>query len=511
MLACMASASILLSGGIVGAYFVQLRGPGWEALLAGEWLPELVLVAGVVAALAVVVHLQVLRALAATRGPASVRGMLRRALDLLGAADGEASEAYAALPAEVRELVGLFESQRTREQQGEREKQRLRQEMTDFLGALERSRSTMEPLRVEGAGELAGRVAPVWNQLLVQARQAAAALNAPMPAAMPASAVPMPASAVPMPAMAQAHAAVPTGEAAAFAAARAAEAQANMSRRMQELEARLSTLQEELRTLHARDAAAAAVEPVSLFVPERPAAMPPTVAAEGPGAPLSALPEPTFLEPEEVFEGSDAADGPTWTDVSPTAVPWTGVAPAKSTFDLSAPEPEIYAEAAPEPEICAEATAGPEEELRFARSEVLQPLHPTKASDSGYIEWTGASQQAGSWKLRDEAREVLSGTTGADPESAPQAAAAPERTLSAAETAAAQGPANPSFDHYFPHFVGKPVGDLEGRVAVSFEGTATPAARTPRPATLGFDIAREGSEPSTLGARRPWDRTEFDT
>ena len=76
----------------------------------------------------------------------------------------------------------------------------------------------------------------------------------------------------------------------------------------------------------------------------------------------------------------------------------------------------------PEPEATPEPAPTPEEELRWSKSEVLQPTQPTKASESGYFEWTGASTLRGSWKLRDAATEELA--RGADANSGPEAAPA---------------------------------------------------------------------------------------
>lgn len=163
-----------------------------------------------------------------------------------------------------------------------------------------------------------------------------------------------------------------------------------------------------------------------------------------------------------------------------TASPWSTPASEMPTFESVESVP-----------------VSPAEDIRWATSEVLQPDRSTKASVSGYFEWTGQSTQEGSWKLRDEAPEELrrggevpakSEATApafvddtypqlpprlqAAPPGAPGSPAAP-MTSSAPMKAApdSPAPASPSFESHFPHFVGRPVEQLEGRVEVSFEGT----------------------------------------
>ena len=570
MLSCMASTSILLAGFIVGTYFVQLRGPGWAAWLASGRLPELVLVGGALTALAVVVHLSVLRALAASVGPTSVRGQLRRALDLLGNGDGASSDAYAALPQEVRELVTLFETQRHREQQLEREKQCLREEMQNLVQALERCAATFEPLPASGSGEFTARVAQVWNQAVSQARRVpaiATAVEPPVPSMLPAAfAVASAASEYP---------AWAGGDTVANA-----EPASAVSQRLQELESRLAALQHEMQALHAPAPAATAAllaapaaTAAPLVAPAAPFAAPERFAAEAGDAepepewspkgrefqvetgsapnreilnplettaiepagahaahgvadseaPLQLLPDPMFLEPEVELEDDASMAASTWTDVVPTAMPWVPAGPS-ATFDLSLPEPEGMPALGAGREIVAvpEPAPTPEEQLRDSRSEVQQPTQPAKAGDSGYFEWTGASTQRGSWKLLDAANEELAGETVTRTSAAPlaprTASMAPSAPLPAVAPATNSGraplatpvpPNSQSFETYFPHFVGKPVGELEGRVAVSFEGGSSLGGAARRPEVPGLDA---GSVPSGRDSvRRPWRPTEYDT
>ncbi len=486
LVALMASGSILLAGFTVSTYCMQLRGPGLAAGINAH-RPEWIVLGAALLGLAIAVHLAVARALYAARGAASVRGVLRRALEVLGTAP-EVTENSEALPREVRDLVTLFAGQRGREQELERELQGARREMKDLLQRLEQSSARREPMPAEGASELVARVARAWNQAMAQAgpAQAGPAQTGPAPAApattmnsrlaalgasIPALDSPSAALEEPLAALDSALAALraPLGAAETAPEALAAEATVEdeaamddfapeprsepfslgvaseaamtpeIARRLEELESRFSQLQNEMLSMQPFAPDSPVVEAVPMLEPEI------LLDESASAAPTVPPPVPLFLEPdlepepepevepevEAELESPDPA-WPTWPDAAGAG----GAAP-ESTPGLS-----------------------PEEDIRYARSEVVRPDQPTKAGDSGYFEWTGQSRQQGSWRLRDEAARELSRATEASPAAKPEA--------SAAGTSVVKG--TPSFEERFPHFVGKPIGNLDGRVAVSFEG-----------------------------------------
>jgi hypothetical protein len=494
--ALMASFAVLLTGSAVSTYFVQVRGVGWSALFAGSLGPELVIVCGAMAALAVVVHLSVARALGAAQNAQTPRMMIRRALEVLDAPEFGATE-LEDLPTEVRDLVAAFAAQKSREQQLERELQAMHRGTRELVQRLEQSGAKLESLNAEAKDELATRVARAWNPLVEQVRLSRDQARA-MPAAPPFS-----------PAALFAREESDSGP-------RVEETSGDVARRLGELESNLSMLWNEMRGLQA-------------FVPETSeapanfptASQPPLLNAlqKSESRPMPAappMPPPMFEPPALVtlpetrtFEALQVVPGfAAMPEVvaEPEAIvsPWT--APEMPAFDSVESVP-----------------VSPAEDIRWATSEVLQPDRSTKASESGYFAWTGQSTQEGSWKLRDEAPEELRRSdeekTKAEaaaphvfvddtyPELPPRLPAAPPGTampasppMAAPMAPATPGVASPSFESHFPHFVGKPVQQLDGRVEVSFEGSTSERPEAPR---AGGTAKRSG--PETPGATPKFD------
>ncbi len=495
--ALMASFSVLLTGSAVGTYFVQLRGEGWHAMLSSNFGPELVIVCGAMAALAVVVHLSVARALGVAQSAESPRIMLRRALEVLDtpAFDGTGLED---LPDEVRDLVETFAAQKSREQQVERELQAMHRSTRELVQRLEQSGVKLEALTAEPNDELAMRVARAWNPLIEQVRQSRE------PGRARSAAAPLPPTVL----FASEHFDLD---------ARVPEAPADVARRLGELETNLSMLWNEMRGLQT-------------IVPEPLAAVTPVAVTLSPASQVPVAPP----LPAALQQMSDSPPMPTAPSMpmppqmhAPHTAPALVTLPETRTFEALqevstfAAMPEMLAEpeaivspwstsASRAPAVEPLESASPSQDIRWATSEVLQPDRSTKASVSGYFEWTGQSTQLGSWKLRDEAPEEL--RRGAElkaeadaalppafvddtyPQLPPRTGKAPGTAMPAPPGAptsavgmkaapaspAAAGSSSPSFESHFPHFVGKTVQQLDGRVEVSFEGTPRQRPETRR-------------------------------
>ena len=151
------------------------------------------------------------------------------------------------------------------------------------------------------------------------------------------------------------------------------------------------------------------------------------------------------------------------------------------------------------------------------------PGEPVPASPSGYHEWTGHAS-SGDWKLNREATE----TFGAAAESAEESPSSLETPFAGSRSGAedlvldstnspatptaapaqpfvddtyplppgASAPAEPASGEFtFPHFVGKPGDQVEGRVEVTFEDTrpTQPAADPELPVDPDGSASRPGS------------------
>jgi hypothetical protein len=443
--AMLAALLVLGAGFGVGAYFVELRGIGLSALLAGDLAPELVLLAGAVLAMAVVVQLHVARAARRADPTRALRTMLRQALSCLEAGDGE-PVAPQGLPAEMHDLVGVVAAEKNRTQEARREVQAMRREVNELLLGLERSAAAHEPLREDTQSEFGQRVARAWNDLL-ERRESSRRQTAPDPDSMN---LDLGTSPLRMP-----------------QEAAAAELQ-SLSARLSRLEASVEQLRDAVRSSSMAPASAArpGMQPSVLAVPELP--------ASEALADLRFATRPTLHRPAP--------------EVRDEAAP-SAFAPHEDTY---------FAGAAPE---------AASDEIAHSRSEVAPPSTP--ASASGYHEWTGRSAaQQGSWRLQEEAETALQSqqpetdagfertpTFGATPpafvddtyvaapgarplelqRSTPfQEAHEPEANEPSPETQADE-------EFRFPHFVARPGGGVEGRVAVTFEGGAA-AGAAPAPA-----------------------------
>ncbi len=491
--ALMASFAVLLTGSALCTYFVQVRGAGWSAMLAGSLGPELVIVCVAIVALALVVHLSVARALGVAQNAQAPRMMIRRALEVLDAERLDATE-LEDVPAEVRDLVAAFATQKSREQQLERELQAMHRGTRELVQRLEQSGAKLESLSAEATDELAIRVARAWNPLVEQVRLSRDAARA-MPAAAPFS------------------------PAALFARedsgpeAQVEEAPGDVARRLGELESNLSMLWNEMRGLQT-------------FVPE-------TSEVPGKFSPASQPPPPLPI-PMQMSESRPMPAAPPPLSEPPALVtlPETRTFEALQVVPTFAAMPEIVAE----PEAIVSPWTAPEmpafdsiesvpvsqaEDIRWATSEVLQPDRSSKASESGYFEWTGQSTQKGSWKLRDEAPEEVRRSEEAKAEAAappvfvddtypelpprlqgkpPGMAMPASPPMASSGPPATPGVASPSFESHFPHFVGKPVQQLDGRVEVSFEGSTSE-----RPEARRAKESARRSVPETPGATPKFD------
>jgi hypothetical protein len=157
---------LLLAGLGTAAYFVEFRGAGFATLAAAETAPELVIVGGALVALALVSYLGISRALSTVPGEANVRGILRHALTLADAAPEEIEDELETLPSEIQDLVRMLVAQRLRSDGTGREIQSLRHEINAIQQGMQRSALSLEPMHLDGAGEIGRAVAGIWNQML---------------------------------------------------------------------------------------------------------------------------------------------------------------------------------------------------------------------------------------------------------------------------------------------------------------------------------------------------------
>ncbi len=455
--AILAALLVLCSGFGVGTYFVELRGIGLSAMLAGELAPELVILGGAVLAMAVMVQLHVARAARRADPTRALRSTLRQALTCLDASEAGDFEALQGMPAEMHDFVGIVAAEKTRTQEAQREVQSLRREMNELLQGLERSATALEPLREDTKSEFSLRVARAWNNLLERresSRREPHAGPVSMTLDLGGAALQLPHESPQMPAV---------------------ETQ-DLVYRLSALEASLAQLRDEVRAaplsrqFHAMSANPG-MEASVLAVPELPADdILPDLRLSTRSTLHRAAPEPTLEDGANLFAPTD--------DPLPEGLSL----PDSGRAEVS--------------------------EIAHSRSEVAPPS--TTASASGYHEWTGHSGLEGSWRLQEEAETALQshgaddGETGFEPTptftppaqpvfvddtyaapagvhpalrqvSTPFLAAPPIPPETAAADPGFEIEAEPEFR--FPHFVGKPGGKVEGRVAVTFEGTRPPAPR----------------------------------
>ena len=154
---------------------------------------------------------------------------------------------------------------------------------------------------------------------------------------------------------------------------------------------------------------------------------------------------------------------------------------------------------------------------------VAAPKGEQPAGASGYHEWTGHASES-DWKLQQETKEAFAVDRTEEPFdfAAPHSASGSgaddlvlETTPPAAEPFVddtySLSPEAPSSDEAtadefsFPHFVGKPVGPMEGRVEVTFEGGRRPQRKSEqelpvdpdgspsRPGSVIFDLRSLGA------------------
>jgi hypothetical protein len=164
-----ASFLVLLVGVGVGAYFVELRGLGIQALLESEQSTEVLVVLGVVVVFALVAQIAVASAIGPSKKSGMDRRLLRRVLEM----DPEDPELLDAsdLPSDLREIVRAMSSEKQRARDATHDLQVLRQEINELVKGMERSIETHDPLREEQTTETTGRLARLWNGLMAESQE----------------------------------------------------------------------------------------------------------------------------------------------------------------------------------------------------------------------------------------------------------------------------------------------------------------------------------------------------
>ncbi|UCE02721.1 MAG: hypothetical protein JSW67_00490 [Candidatus Latescibacterota bacterium] len=170
----------------MGAYFVELRGLGIQALLESEQFTEVLVVLGVVVVFALVAQIAVASAIGPNKRSGMDRRLLRRVLEM----DPEDPELLDAsdLPSDLREIVRAVSSEKQRARDATHELQVLRQEINELVKGMERSIETHDPLREEQTTETTARLARLWNGLMAESQEGGGASQTATPAATPLSA-----------------------------------------------------------------------------------------------------------------------------------------------------------------------------------------------------------------------------------------------------------------------------------------------------------------------------------
>jgi hypothetical protein len=444
-IAAIASSLVLLVSLALAIYFIELRGAGLRALMATGQAPEILVLFGIVGIVAIVGYLMVASAVR-TSSPRTYRLLLRQALED-GLENAAIDDELDDVP-ELRELLGMAASERARAQDVTQQLNALRRDVSDLHLGMEQSTRQLEPLAENLTSDVAQQMARLWNGLLAQALQAATRTP---------SAAPIAPSAVAPPTFA------------------APEARPREER---------------------RKSAGMQVDPGATEWPSAP-----------PNQWVSERPQDRREQPSAV-ETPSAGEPPT-RESSERSVPleseldrlW-GIFAAKSRTAQSEPEASgssgDAASIAPEGALYSE----PVPEAPWGSVEDASEFAaPGGSADTwGVIEPHGPVAQ---WNPPPSPGPVQQDWMTAPEPPAPAAPAAPAsgaggRTARSGE--APLLPVDPDADQdfeklRFPHFVGKPVGHIDGRVEVTYEADDENTSRLPDEALL-FEAEEESGPES---------------
>ena len=454
-IAAIASSLVLLVSLALAIYFIELRGAGLRAVMATGQAPEILVLFGIVGIVAIVGYLMVASAVR-TSSPRTYRLLLRQALED-GLENAALDDELDDVP-ELRELLGMAASERARAQDVTQQLNALRRDVSDLHLGMEQSTRQLEPLAENLTTDVAQQMARLWNGLLAQALQAATRTSS---SSVPPSAVAPPAFA-------------PSAFAPPGAPPR----------------------------VERRQSGGMSVDPGATGWPSAPlgqwASEPPQERREQPSAAETPIAgEPPALDSSEQI-------GP----LEPELDRLWGIFAAKSRAAQSEPEASgsggDAASIAPEGALL----SGPVPAAPWGSVEDASEFaEPGGSGDTwGVIEPHGPVAQ---WNPAPSQGPVQQDWMTAPEPPAPAAPAPPAfgaGSRTARSGAASPLPVDPDADQdfeklRFPHFVGKPVERIEGRVEVTYEADDENTSRLPDEALLFESEEESGPESGPASGR----------
>lgn len=483
--AAVASMMVLLVGIAVGAYFVEIRGDGLNAMMSGVRAQEILMLFGGLAVCTLLTQFMVAgvaRPSGSQKG--NVRDMVRAVLDL-DPGNPNAGRQLQSIP-ELHELATMIAAEKSAKLDAVHQLQELRREIGALLKGMERSAVTGDPLREEQASEVCAQLAGFWNAMLSNAA-------APEASASPTQKTLGPGS--PEPGV------VHLDEASSAAAPFAAGA---VVQRVERLEQALETLQRMVHDLaHTSSVSPAAAQDASLQPPGAPALFVPEPSADPPALEIPE-PDPT----REVGLGSvpQGHRDPEQGTASPSGYhEWNPQAHLTSAADTEGsdalPGLESSDFVAPAPEMggdVPQAGALTVQDPTIAREQFADGV---TAADSAF----GAEPAFGVEPPHTDTAQAparaanSAASTTQHEEKVPATAMPPD---SSARETSTDAEADRDFAQQFPHFVGQPADNTEGQVEVTYDpdlqrSQASPEP-TPRPQTPRQPLATEPAPEETV-------------
>ncbi|MFQ5600983.1 MAG: hypothetical protein ACE5G2_10585 [Candidatus Krumholzibacteriia bacterium] len=170
--AAIASSLVLVVGLGVGTYFVELRGEGFQALMASSQALEVLILFGALAAIAITAHIAVAAAVSQSRSVSAYRSLVQRALEIDHSDPGILHE-FAGVP-ELHDLVNMLMAEKSQWHELCGQIETLHDEISGLVSGMERSASSLGPMREEPLGEFGQKVTTLWNALVERVRAAEA-------------------------------------------------------------------------------------------------------------------------------------------------------------------------------------------------------------------------------------------------------------------------------------------------------------------------------------------------
>ena len=489
-IAAMASALVLLVSLGLGVYFIEVRGSGLQAVMATGQAREIFVLFAFVGIVTIVGHLAVASAVRVS-SPRTYRLLLRQALED-GLENAALDDELDDVP-ELRELLEMAATERARAQEITQQLQAVRRDLSELLVGMERSRSQLEPLRADQTSDIALKMAQLWNALVEQARR--------VPAMPPAGAVFVaPAPAAPLAVAQQAGAAPPVLD--------------ESAQRLGRLESELGKLWD---VLAGRSAAAESIPPLApeaLLQPEP--ELPATAASWGTvEAPIPGPVGGDLLESVTAVDDAFAPDRPLAGEMRTRSSVWEPRGLMEPLGTAAAPSAAVPPRAS-EPRRGSEPSVASDPSSAAVPWNLAEPLSASAAASPfaapSDVEMQSPTARSGVW---DPSGLVPPRGPAEDRRQPGPASTVPPSPgwgrAAAGSPAAAAAPPEEDFDKLrFPHFVGKPVGRIAGRVEVTYDADGDTPSRLPDE-TLLFEPEDESpAEGEPIVDLRSLGAVEFD-